>query len=168
MACRSTTQADVLLRVRDRLIARISGLTDTTCFLTLEPEPPMELKSNLFVTVCPMSGRFDDGALTGGGQEVAIEEAGVIVTIWSACKLDKAGEATAALTDTTRGVLVLKRKILQALTSHDLLDANGNKMLVDYMQPVTSDIPRASVYGETQKIGVPLAFSTNFAWDLSD
>lgn len=170
MTCtnRKTTQAEVLLRVQARLISAISSLNVSTCFLTLEPEPPMEVKGNLFLTVCPMSGQFDEGFMVGAGQAGALESAGVIVTIWSACKLDKAGEAGTALTDATRGILAVKRKVLAALTSHDLLNSSGQPMLTAYMKPVSSDVPRASVYNTDQKLGLPLAFSTEFIWDLSD
>lgn len=167
---RHTNHAAVLLAVQARLLSQIKSLTPSTCFLTLEPEPSMEIKSNVFMTICPMGGQFEDGFMEGAGQHGALERTGVIVTIWSNIKLDKAGEAGAALTDATRGVLSFKRDVLLALASHDLLDSSGRALLAEYMMPVSCEMPRASVYDDSKggKVGIPLAFSTAFLWDLAD
>lgn len=166
MPCRKTTQTEVLERVRARLLAAIKQLQDPTCYLSLDPEPDEQVKGDLFVSLAPMGGVFDQEWLTGAGQEGCREQSGVIVSVWSRVMLDKFQSAKAALTDADRGLLPWKHRILASLTDHDLLDASGNPILTDRMQPVTSDHPKQAMYRQGMT-GFSLAFSTNFIWDLS-
>jgi hypothetical protein len=167
MARIPTTQSTVLERVVARIIEAVPPLNATTCFLSLDPEPDQRLSQNLFCTVSPMGGEFDQGALAGGGFHTPFENSGVIVSVWSAMALDRPEHAAKVLNDATRGLLRIKRKLLRALTGHDLLDADGNGILIDLMAPLQAQHPRAGSSHE-KLTGFSLTFSTNFEWDLSD
>jgi hypothetical protein len=162
-----TNQATVLQAVVDRLIASVvtdPKLTDETCFASLFPVPPLLLPSNLFLTVAPIEGQFEPGLHEGGGIYQTSEEAGVVVTVFTRMLLDRGGRSVKVLTESTRGLLVVKRLVLKALSGHDLVDPVGNQLLRNLMAPLNCDPPK---FLDEDKIGyLSLRFSTDFDWDL--
>lgn len=164
MARVATNQIDVLLAVVKRLTDRVALLNDSNCTISDSPDPPPGMTHDLFCTVAPTNGRFDEAAGTGGGEHVAIEYAGVAVTVYWSRSLDQNGQIVTLLTDRTRGLLKLKWQILRALTGHDL-EWEGNQILVNLMQPLTADVPQT----DRKKIGdLSLTFSTDLEWELDD
>lgn len=158
----------MLQAVVTRLISAVNKFTDTNCFLTAEPpdEPPANVRNNVFCTVSPTNGQFDQEALIGGGFNTVFEEAGVEVVIFNAVKLDRVGHDSALMTEASRGLLVLKLAILKALSGHDLQDGSGNEILINLMAPLKSENPRSSK-GKDGAVGdLSLQFSTDFEWDL--
>jgi hypothetical protein len=95
------------------------GLNERTCYLTLEPED---------ATLIPPSGDFWVSMAPGGGQffqgeQVATnitENTKVRITIYSRMRLDSAGPAEHLMLETTRGLTVLKRKLLAILVNQDM------------------------------------------------
>lgn len=164
-----TDQVDVLQAVVSRLIREVDKFTDTNCFLTAEPpdEPPANVRNNLFCTVSPTNGQFDQGVHEGGGINTTFEDAGVEIVIFNAVKLDRVGHDSALLTEASRGLLVLKKQILKALSGHDLQDGNGEEILINLMAPLLSKNPRSSKGKEGAVGDLSLQFSTDFEWDLT-
>lgn len=159
----ATDQIAVLNAVVARLIAQVSGLNASTCFISDSPEPPAASQNNLFVTVAPVGSRFDEEAQVGAGAAELIEYAGVSVTIWSDMKLDRNEQAKYLLTDASRGLLAVKKAILKALVGHNL-QVSGGDGLVAYMRAVNCSPPGYTQGGLGR---MTLMFSTEFLWDLS-
>jgi len=158
----------VLLRLKDRMP---DVFTDKTLFLTAAPpdEPPENVRDNLFATVSPINGSFDQGVHVGAGIHGTIEETGVIVVVFNAIKLDRVQHDAEMLTNSARGLLSLKRRILAALSGHDLLDDDDEPLLANLMAPLQSQAPR-SMWQDGKRprsVGdLALAFSTDFLWSL--
>ena len=67
------------------------------------------------------------------------------------------------LTDASRGLLTRKRDVLKALAGYMLVNADGNNILVNYLEPLTTLRPVAEDrVGDSQ-----IVFRTTFEWDLS-
>lgn len=164
-----TDQVTVLQAVVSRLIREVDKFTDTNCFLTAEPpdEPPANVRNNVFCTVSPTNSKFDQDALVGGGLHTVFEEAGVQIVIFNSVKLDRVGHDSALLTEASRGLLILKKQILKALSDHDLQDGNGKEILINLMAPLLSENPRSSKGKEGAVGDLSLQFSTDFEWDLT-
>ena len=167
MARVATTQVDVLEAVISRLISQLTELKASNCYLSLEPYPDERITHPLCCIVSPMGGVYDATVFEGAGSNSLIENSGVIVSVWSNLKLDQSGHAERVLNDAARGLIVLKRKILMALTGHDLLDSDGNQILVALMAPRQAEHPQKGVMKDNLT-GFSLMFSTDFEWDLSD
>ena len=167
MAWAQTDQADVLTAIRDRLISQIEDLNESTCFITLEPVPPMVGSvGGEFVTVCPDNGQFADGVFEGAGEAFLEEDGGVIVSAFARIRLDRNERAEYALTEASRGLLkVWKPAILKALSGQQLTDAGGNDILDNLLQPAGFSKPK--IAPESDLIGFSLHFNTDFDWDLS-
>jgi hypothetical protein len=86
----------------------------------------------------------------------------VAVTLYSQMQLDRADADSAMLTDSARGLLVLKQQVLKTLSSANLLDNGGNKLLLNLMQPVSARQDHRNGVGS-----FTLNFSTDFVWNLS-
>lgn len=164
-----TDQATVLQAVVTRLIARLTAyeLNTSNCFLSVESEiEEIPRSHNLGVTVCALESSFSDSALTGAGEALCIEEAGVVITPHTAIKLDRSGDISQILTNATRGLLGMKKAILKAMkTSDRLQDATPNELLVNLMHPLHGSRP---IYNpQTGLARLSVTFSTDFQWDLS-
>jgi hypothetical protein len=166
MAWTQTDQADVLTAIQLRLKTAL-GLADSTCFLSLRPVPPVSpaAAGNEFVTICPMDSQFNEGVFEGAGEAALEENAGVIVTVFTRIRLDRNEHATQALTNATRGLLKKwKKDILEALAGHELLDADGESVLVNQLMPRSCQAPDT---GEEGLIGLSIYFDTDFDWSLN-
>ena len=158
-----TDQVTVLQAVVTRLQSQIAKLHgDNLCFLSMDPEPIGEQRQNLYATVAPMGGRFDDAISDGSGS--VNELSGVVVTVWSGMRLDRADADALMMTDAARGLLTLKQQILKALSGYALLDHSGNKILVRPMRPINAGHPQRE---SEAKGSFSLSFSTDFIWNLS-
>ena len=158
-----TTQIKVLEAVVKALRDAIPQLQgENTCFLSMDPEPLHEERQNLFATVCPMAGRFDDEI--HHGSDYANELSGVLITVWSGMKLDRPGGDKMMMTESARGLLSLKRLILKALNGLELKDKEGNTIVCRPMRPLNAGHPQRR---DEDKGSFSLSFATDFIWDLS-
>ena len=165
MARIATDQETVLDAVVARLIRQMNDVfRAANCYQTVEPHPQFDVAHGLFCQVSPAEGRFDDPALAGGGAHTCFENAITDVTVFSRVRLDQPNRSEKVLKDASRGLLVLKRRILTALTGHDLQDADGNEILINLIAPVTATRP---TFDPREHVAsVSLAFSTDFEWNL--
>lgn len=164
-----TDHATVLQAVVDRLIDQLPdlGFSERTCFLAPDREIIEPNRSGkICCTVTSMDSQFGDEALTGGAENVCIEHSGVVVTPHTAIKLDAVERLDAVLKDTTRGLLVMKKRILKALTGHRLQDPDGNELLVNLPHPLHAS--RTAYNSVTGLAWLSVTFSTDFEWALVD
>lgn len=163
----TTTQDEVLDRVVARLIDRIGGrLNPANCYQTVEPYPDHpDLAHVLFCQVSPGPGEFDQGALAGGGANTPFELAQTWVTVYNRVRLDPTNRAESILKEAARGLLILKRQVLEALTGHHLTNANGVPILINYMVPRQATQP--ALNPEDKVAYVSIAFQTDFEWNLT-
>lgn len=164
-----TTQEVVLQAIVDRLIDQVTVgstlLTPSTCFVSIDPEPAVAVSAEVFLTVSPEEGTFDP-SFEGGGDNIVLEQAFAVVTIFSRIAMDRTDHAKQFLGDAKRGVFTLKRKVLKALLGnhHQLVDPSGDRLLCNQMQPVSSPRPLS----DRRKVGdVQIVFTTDFLWNLS-
>ena len=168
MARIDVTQAIVYERLVARLIEQLPELNERSCFETLYVESPaLGVGGDFFVTVAPGGGSFD---LTEGTGEVPandqlMELDTVLVTAYSRIKLQQPGRDELLLRDLTRGLFVLKGRILKALFAHDLETAGDDAFLRELLRPVRSYKPE---YDIKQGIGwLTMEFSISWDWDLA-
>lgn len=149
----------VIKRLREQL-----SLSDSTCFLCLSDDVTPKTTSDVFLTVSPDGGEFDQGHFDGGGDEQLTVEGGVRVTIHSTLKLDRTGHDSELLSNASRGVLSVMHEVLRALTGHDLvIDTDGNTTLRRLIAPRGFERPERS--GE--RLGrISLYFGLSFDWEL--
>ncbi len=154
------------ITVLDAVVARIQSHVpllkgDNTVFLSLTTDPIQSERQNIYATVAPMGGQYDEGLFTGIG--IAAEDTGCIVTVFTQMRLDRSDEATKLLTDNQRGLLLIKKQLLACLTNYMLQDANSNNILRRPMRPINAGHPQK----ESEKQGsFSLAFTTDFTWSL--
>lgn len=162
-----TTQVTVLERVIARIINQLPQDFGTkNCFLTLDPLPPkLRTHPQLCCTVSPMGGMYE--GVEGGGHNQVFELSGVIVGVWSAMVLDEDGHAEAVLNHQAKGLLRIKRRLLKSLAGHNLVDENGDAILISFMAPKESQHPQ-EMRPLREFTGFTLYFSTEFEWDLSE
>jgi hypothetical protein len=155
--------------VVERVVARLRDvldLPDSRCYETLEPliDPQIPKGGDFFLTVSPGNGHYDVGMQNGGGRDQLMEQSSVSVTAYTKIRLDAADRATKLLHEVHRGVLPLKKKILDALVGVDLEDAEGNTFLRQPLYAMQSWAPR---YNQDSGIAaIAVAFGTDFDWDL--
>lgn len=152
----------LLSAVVDRLRAALT-LDESACFLSLDPHVKLHSPADLTYVVSPLSGSFNGAMIDGGGDQQVTTETGFTVTIRSYQQLDEAGHDAATLTDTSLGVLQACTQVLQALTTWEPKDGDGNELLRDQMAPTGYEFGKDG----RDKMFLTLAFSTVFDWDLS-
>jgi hypothetical protein len=161
-----TTQDIVLTRIVARLQGAL-GLPEHRCYETLEPlvDPPIPKGGYYFLTVSPGDGRYDEGMQVGGGAEQLMEMASVTVTAYALIALDPGDTATEILHKVNRGMLPIKKAILDALVGHDLTDSGGNYLLRQQIYAIQAWRPR---YNKDTKIAmIAVGFGTDFDWDIT-
>ena len=158
MARQPNTQLEVLRAVVEVLISEIDDLTRSTCVVSHYPQIPPGSSSNVFVTVTPMEGSFEEQ----DHQSAIIENSGVVVTVWSAIK-GRAKRSEEELFNETRGVLDWKRRILRVLAGRDLV-VEGNENLASLMFPLNSGRPEPDP--ESNRVSLMMSFSTDIWWDI--
>lgn len=180
MARVDVDQADVVLSVVQRLRDELDeyGLNERTCFMVVNAaDPPPHIvasEDNWFVVVSPGPGQFDAGLFFGGGAEQTMEAFTIVCGIYSRILTDEAGHDLEALTREARGILRLKRLVLQALADSDL-QIGGNEFQRETWRPVSASQPMHigllgpggnNLEGGTTMTQLLLSFQSGFDWDL--
>lgn len=172
-----STQADILVAFRDRLLEFCPGCTDLTCFISDQPMPAIIPGGGHCVTVSIGDGVFDQSLFTGGGASTLCEESQIVVTILTQITLDRIPQAERALLEDDRGLLVRwKFSILRALLLDDPNQGNDSKpwepalgdkpLCRDLIRPTVATSPQ-DVPGKPGWIGFQITFAVSFDWDLS-
>ncbi len=166
-----TSQSFVLQQIVARLRAALS-LDERSCYVSLSRWLSPKLAGYggpYWIVVVPGEGRYDESYPAGGGAQQILERAQVEVAACTRIRLDQAEHADALFTDTTRGLLELKRQILQALAGHDLLgqDLGGGeyaRILTQYLAPVAAGPAEYDPGSGIATLGV--TFTVEFSWQL--
>ena len=164
MARIDVTQDIVLTRVIERLRDQLE-LDARHCFETDDPDAVQTPRSgDYWVTVYIGPGQFDVPNQIGGGAEQLTETIPVIVTAYSRVRLDPVDEGEKTFHSATRGLYVLKAKLLKALVGHDLTDSDGNTFLRQLLYATRAAVPIVDKAEGRGKIAVE--FGVEWDWDL--
>ena len=165
-----TTHQIVLAEVVRKLRDEISEFaTESTCFLSDTPLPGVEIQEALFCTVAPLDGTFDEQMPVGASDRGIVEVVFIQVSIWSRMQLDRLDHSARSLTDHTRGLLGMKKRVLQVMAGQQIYSdhpVNAIPLLTEPFKPVRA------VHPATRKVNddlssVSLVFRAAFNWDLS-
>ncbi|HEY4259089.1 MAG TPA: hypothetical protein VGM98_02965 [Schlesneria sp.] len=165
----ATNQIVVLQAIVDKLRVDISDLlgSESTCFISDVPWPGVDVQDQVFCTVSPANSQFMLEDPTGAGPDGVIEMAIFQVSAWSKILLDEIERSAIAMTDSTRGSLTLKQRVLKSLAGKQLYSNDGQPLLMSYLRP-TSAVHPASGQGKGDFTSFSLAFQGAYYWDLSD
>ncbi len=165
-----TTHQIVLTEVVRKLRDEIAEFaTESTCFLSDTPLPGVEIQENLFCTVAPLDGTFDDRMPIGAADLGIVEVVFIQVSIWSRMQLDRLDHSARSLTDHTRGLLGLKKRVLQVLAGQQIFSDHPVKsipLLVEPLKPIRAAHPSARKASDDFS-SVSLVFRAAFNWNLA-
>jgi len=161
-------QATILRLITEHLQRELT-LGPRQCYEVLDPRSPNLPKGGgWFLTVAPGGGDFPQQEQI---PEQCTELWQVTVTIYSRLYLDSTDHDQKRLRDSTRGLLVLKQRVLEALVGQDLrtdeepTDAESDTFLRNLVYPLRAS--RAQV-DEQHRIGwLSIDFGVDFDWDLT-
>jgi len=167
---RPTTQAEVLLAVAQKIRASVPLLTnESVCFVSDTPEPSVEEQSNLFATVCPADGQYDNGIIDGAGNVGVAEVSPIIVTIFSRIEVDQIEHFQQGFVDATRGLFTIKKQVLTALAGKNLdggqYNGFGSLLLMESLTPSRSRHPQSKGRGD-EFASCGIVFDAKFTWEL--
>lgn len=166
----STTHEAVLTAIVHKLRTDIAELgNESCCFMSDAPSPGIEIHEDLFCTVAPADDTFDDRSPMGAAERGIVEFAVVQVTVWSRLMLDRLEHSNRALTDSARGLLKVKHRILQSLAGQQIYgDAPLNlvPLLIEPLRPVRALHP-TSRRADDDLRSISLIFRAAFSWDLT-
>lgn len=167
---RPTTQAEVLLAVVAKIQANVAALeNEPTCFVSATTWPEVSVQDNLFCTVVPGDGQFDQGIVDGSGNIGVCEIFPVIVTIWSHIEVDQIERFQQGFVDAQRGLLTIKQQVLQALAGKNLdgetYQGNPSVLLMEALMPTRSHVQTEKV-DDDEFGGISISFDAKFNWNL--
>jgi len=162
MARLDIQQDEVIERIVARLLAYLE-LGTRQVFETLEPLAPPTIPKGgpYFVTVSPGEGDFIEGEQAPGN---ITEEWYVTVTAYSRIRLDSTDHDQKLLRDASRGLLILKKKLLAALVGQDITDTGGDTFLRQLLFAKRAERPR---HDRDKGIAwISVTFGVHFDWEL--
>lgn len=160
----------LLVRLRTALT-----LSESRCFAALDrhsPGNPVGGDYYLTVSPGPSGSSFDDALGDGGGLNQVTEHTSYTVAGYTRIKLDHTDTDISILTNSTRGLLKIKRHILGALCYHDL-QISGSEFLRNQLMPISAEQPQLleptgkapdALWGVGM---VSVTFAVAFDWNLS-
>lgn len=155
--------SDVLDSVADRLRQQL-GLSESTCFFSLNPDSPPPVPTDVYLVISPDGGQFDPSMFEGGGEQQLTVETGALVTIHSTTRLDAGGKDKERLTNTSKGILQMMTKVLRALSGYDLtIDGDTFARTLPSPQGFSKPTKNKETLGS-----IGLAFNLSFDWDVSE
>lgn len=145
----------LLTAIRDRLIARVDGLSTANCVLS-DDAVPLVWPADPCCTVAPQDSQFDPAKWEGGGPNQLTSIGRIAVSMFVRCVLDRPPAAESILLHRSKGLLVAwKPAILKALLVNDAtwataccrnawepLTEDGYPILRQPMRPVACTSPR--------------------------
>lgn len=164
MARIDSTLEKILLATQSKLLRSIDELRPETCVVTVVPDaavPPVA--QDLYCTISPTAGSFDESLFDGGGREQTALDGGLVVKVFSAIQLDQPGQDSVMLLDRSRGVLRKLHEVLGALAGYLPVDDDGNELTRNPLIPA-----EYSFSHDGRRWGaVQVSFRLEFDWDLS-
>lgn len=161
----ATTLDAILLRVIPHLIAQVPDAKIGNTYLSTIPNELFPNPAEFMFEISPSeSWTFEQGHITGAGKDALHAVGNILVTIHSAVQLDQVGRDAEYLTNQARGILRLVTLVLDAMSNHDLLNADDEPMLSQPMRPVRLHIPAKD---DRRKGFVTIEFEIEFDWDMT-
>ncbi len=149
----------VIARLRTQL-----SLNSDTCFFWLgggsDPQPP-PVATDLFLTVAPDGGTFDEGLQDGGGAAQNTIKTGIAVTIYTQIFLENDSRDDQFLTHSTKGVGAMFTRVCNALIDHDPT-FSGVYAMREQIRPSGFSAPRRSSIDRYGKMTIMFELT----WDL--
>lgn len=155
---------DIYDSVVARLIQKIPDFCNKdTCYVSLDPDATVPSPGDLIFVVSPMSGQAKDSYYEGGGLEQLTVDGGLIVKIHSPLQLDEAHKDVYLLSEKTRGLWRIARRVIRAIADSSWSPTKGD-----------DEITRDPCYLLGYEIGkhprslgsIELRFSCLFDWDV--
>lgn len=165
MARVDLTQSQVLQAIVAHLRDTLD-LNNRNCYESLMPDAPPTLPvgGEIIVSVAPGEGQFVEGEQQVGN---ITEEWTIIVTAYSRIRLASTDHDFETLQDDQRGLLEMKRKVLQALCGDDPTtdDEDANTFVRQLLYAIRADRPQ---HDRDKEIGwISIIFGVDFDWDLT-
>lgn len=168
-------QSDVLTAVVEYLRTTLD-LNETRCFEVIDAyeEPPFPISGDYWLQIALGSGEFDDSLMTGAVREQLTEWMTIVVGMYTRVYLDQTGHAREMLIKAGRGIIRIKRMVLDAFAGADL-EVGGNtfgRMLwhprtcTEAQHIATSGAEGAANAGGIEMLRMLLTFRCGFDWDL--
>lgn len=167
MAARiDVTQDDALLSILTRLRTYM-GLDDRNCYEVEDANdiPRIPIGGDFWLTVAAGDGEFETGEQDYSS---TTERSTFIVTIYTRIQTDSTDHAEQRIHDPDRGLIPLKRRVLQALVGHDPVTSEGDAFVRHLIHAIRATRPTT---GNHESSGVALGqlqitFGLIFDWDL--
>lgn len=164
----ATTPDAILDGFKAKLLARsdLTGLNDDTIVIVQRRGVSIPQPGFVWVGLRLTGGAFRGDEFAGGGSQGLFVDSQMIVEIHSGNQLDPGGENDSLLGDDETGLLPTSTGILQALAidpEFDLVDADGNGLLAEKLEPLDWQLPEA----DRAKGLASFAFRCCFLWDAS-
>ncbi len=161
---RQTNEVEILLAIVDAIRHSISELdSDGQCFVSDTEWPDVDVNQNLFCTVKPGKGKFDQSLIDGSGHLGVAESVIITVTVWSRVESDQVEHFVYGLTDPDRGLLVYKQRLLKVLAGKYLYGQDLLSILIEALSPVDATTTPQKV---DDFASVSIAFDARFWWNL--
>lgn len=172
MARVKTEQWPILEGVRSHLQGKL-GLDERQAVHSLDPKfVTMPVGGDFWIAVCPGPGQIDDGLFEGGGREQTTDWFQVAIAAYSRIHLDETGHDRYLLGEATRGVVHLRKNLLDALAGEDLTiggDQYGRQLWqpTGYYYGVIHPVAADGRVDDSIHIGTVVQhFQQGFDWDL--
>lgn len=168
-------QSDVLTAVVSYLRTQLT-LNETRCYEVIDPneEPPFPISGDYWLQIALGSGQFDDSLMTGAVREQLCEWMTITVGMYTRVYLDQTGHAREMLIKAGRGIVRIKRMVLNAFAGADLT-VGGSTFGRELWRPTfcteahhvaTSGVEGAANAGGIEMLRMLLTFRCGFDWDL--
>ncbi len=161
MARADATQTDVLTVIVAKLRSDLT-LNERNCFVTLDAmrPPKIPIGGDFVVTVSPGEGVFEEGEQY---EDNVTEEWTVIVAAHSRVQLDSANHDQKVLQDATRGLLLLKGKVLASLVGADPA-IGGDEFARDLIFAQRAERPAVDDNGMQAYISINFGVHFDWSW----
>lgn len=172
-----TNKAEVILRARNLLAARMDDLSDQVVIVAEDDLP--QTRPQTCITVSMPGGSFDYAKQVGGGREGVHYQGTLRVSIWSMTRTDRNGHDVDALTADDSGLFQIWLKILKALVDSQLDEpetgGNGSAILTTCMYAISDTSPSRTnedatggkLHGANSRATMSIDFGAEFKVDLS-
>ena len=159
----AAVSTSILARLRTAL-----DLNERQVYETVSADylPKIPKGGEFFVALSWLDGDFIDGEQTPGN---LTEETGIAVTAYTRIRLDSTDHDEALLRDATRGLFILKKQILAALSGFDLHTDSGDSFLRQLLYARRCNAPASGEITDGKvSIGlITLEFGVAFDWSLT-
>jgi len=161
------TQERIHGAIVQRLIDEIAEWSSSTCYTSDDPNLTLVPPHDIFCTVVPRDGVFDEAMFAGGGIDCLSERTAVAVNVFSFVRSGESGGTNAAIYSEQRGLLSnYKPRILRALLLDWEPTFDGQSLLRDMLRPVRSVGPKAVTVNKRKYLSLTLEFATHFDWEI--